>query len=100
MKLSLGTTENEGFYVVLKPEDRESSLAHYASSFTVFNIVFNFGNESFPINVITRKLPEVMLVMKTCDEAHSDKTNHDAMLSISVDVITKTRTHTCTRRDE
>jgi len=86
IKLSFGTAVDEGYCMVLKPEDSEPSLADSIGSLTVSNRVFNFGNESYPVNAIARMSPEAALVMQTCDDVRSDAINHDDIFSHSVDV--------------
>merc|ERR1711862_304029 len=73
IKLSFGTAVDEGYCMVLKPEDSEESLADSIGS--------------FPVNAIARMSPESALLMQTCDDVRSDAINNteDVLSSIDVD---------------
>ena len=75
IKLGFGTPVDEGYCMVLKPSDDLPSLAESIGSLAVANQVFNFGDDSFPVDAIARMSPESALHMQTCDEVRSDLTN-------------------------
>merc|ERR1711971_1001021 len=86
IKLSFGTAVDEGYCMVLKPEDSEPSLADSIGSLTVGNREFKFDNESFPVDAIARMSPESALLMQTCDDIRSDAIeNDDDNLIASID---------------
>merc|ERR1711862_804801 len=86
IKLSFGTAVDEGYCMVLKPEDSEESLADSIGSLTVANKVFTFANDSFPVNAIARMSPESALLMQTCDDVRSDAINNTEDILASIDV--------------
>merc|ERR1712157_572444 len=81
-----GTAVDEGYCMVLKPEDSEPSLADSIGSLIVGNRAFNFDNDSFPVDAIARMSPESALLMQTCDDVRSDAIeNDDDNLIASID---------------
>merc|ERR1712176_689018 len=77
IKLAFGTAVDEGYCMVLKPEDSEPSLADSIGSLIVGNRAFNFDNDSFPVDAIARMSPESALLMQTCDDVRSDAIEND-----------------------
>jgi len=75
IKLAFGTAVDEGYCMVFKPEDSLPSLADSIGSYTVGNKVFNFANDSYPVDAIARMSPEAALAMQTCDDVRSDARN-------------------------
>ena len=72
IKLAFGAAVDEGYCMVLKPEDSEPSLAESIGSLTVANQVFTFDNDSFSVNAVARMSPESAAHMQTCDDVRSD----------------------------
>lgn len=86
IKLAFGTAVDEGYCMVLKPEDSEPSLADSIGSLIVGNRAFNFDNDSFPVDAIARMSPESALLMQTCHDVRSDAIeNDDDNLIASID---------------
>ena len=75
IKLAFGTAVDEGYCMVLKPEDGEPSLKDSIGSLTVANKVFNFDEDSFPVNAIARMSPESAIHMQTCVDVRSEVTD-------------------------
>ena len=72
IKLGFGTAVDEGYCMILKPDDMEPSLAESIGSLTVANRVFEFDDDSFPVDAIARMSPESAVYMQTCDDVRSD----------------------------
>mmetsp|Transcript_16115 Transcript_16115/g.17771 ORF Transcript_16115/g.17771 Transcript_16115/m.17771 type:complete len:629 (-) Transcript_16115:371-2257(-) len=72
IKLGFGTAMDEGYCMILKPDDREPSLAESIGSLTVANRVFEFDDDSFPVDAIARMSPESAVYMQTCDDVRAD----------------------------
>jgi hypothetical protein len=75
IKRAFGTAMDEGYCMVLKPEDGEPSLKDSIGSLTVANKVFNFDEDSFPVNAIARMTPESAIHMQTCVDVRSEATD-------------------------
>jgi len=76
IKLALGTAVDEGYCMVLKPDESGPSLAESIGSLTVANQVFTFDKDSFPVNAIARMSPESAVHMQTCDDVRNDSINN------------------------
>jgi len=87
IKLAFGTAVDEGYCMVLKPEDTLPSLADSIGSLTVGNRQFIFDNDSFPVDAIARMSPESALLMQTCDDVRTDAIKNDdgALATIDAD---------------
>merc|ERR1712194_401590 len=85
IKLAFGTAVDEGYCMVLKPEDPLPSLADSIGSLTVGNRQFIFDNDSFPVDAIARMSPESALLMQTCDDVRSDAIENDDDLLARID---------------
>lgn len=72
MKLGYGLAVDEGYCLVLRPDDSEPSLAESISNLTVGNKQFKFDNDSFPVDAIARMSPESARFMQTCDDVRTD----------------------------
>ncbi len=75
IKLAFGTAVDEGYCMVLKPEDGQPSLKDTIGSLTVANKAFNFDEDSFPVNAIARMSPESAIHMQTCVDVRSEVTD-------------------------
>jgi len=75
IKLAFGTAVDEGYCMVLKPEDSEPSLKESIGSLTVANKEFEFDEDSFPVNAIARMSPESAIHMQTCVDVRSEVTD-------------------------
>jgi len=102
IKLGFGTAVDEGYCMVLRPEDSEPSLADSIGSVTVANQVFEFDNDAFPVNAIARMSPESALLMQTCDEVRSDAIDdqNDVLAAIDTDHDMKITKEEFTAADE
>jgi hypothetical protein len=96
IKLAFGLAVDEGYCLVLKPEDRESSLAEAIGSLAVANQNFTFHEDAFPVNAIARMSPESAPLMQTCDDVRADaidnKDDENVLVSMDSDhdmIITK-----------
>jgi len=85
IKLAFGTAVDEGYCMVLKPEDSEPSLADSIGNLQVGNRLFYFDNNSFPVDAIARMSPESALLMQTCDDVRSDAIENDDDLLARID---------------
>ena len=66
---------DEGYCMVLKPDDTEPSLAESIGSLTVANKVFEFESNSFPVDAIARMSPESSVHMQTCNDVRTELSN-------------------------
>jgi hypothetical protein len=71
IKLAFGTAVDEGYCMVLKPEDAELSLAESIGSLPVADKEFQFDYDSFPVNAIARMSPESANHMQSCNDVRS-----------------------------
>uniref|UniRef100_A0A7S2EKX3 EF-hand domain-containing protein n=1 Tax=Ditylum brightwellii TaxID=49249 RepID=A0A7S2EKX3_9STRA len=72
MMRGFGTAVDEGYCMVLKPDDTQPSLAESIGNLTVANQVFQFDSDSFPVDAIARMSPQSALHMQTCDDVRVD----------------------------
>ncbi|VEU36698.1 unnamed protein product [Pseudo-nitzschia multistriata] len=77
IKLGFGLAVDEGYCMVLKPEDSEPSLAESIGSLTVANQIFEYESDSFPVDAIARMSPESAPLMQTCDNVRADARDSD-----------------------
>ena len=96
IKLAFGLAVDEGYCLVLKPEDSEPSLAESIGSLAVANQNFTFDDDAFPVDAIARMSPESARLMQTCDDVRADaidnKDEDNVLVSVDSDhdmVITK-----------
>ena len=70
--------------MIFKPDDNLPSLKDSIGSLEVGNKVFNFANDSYPVDAIARMSPESAIVMQVCDDVRSDA-GGDLLTEIDVD---------------
>ena len=88
IKLAFGVAVDEGYCMVLKPDDKEPSLKESIGSLTVVNRIFSFDEDSFPVDAIARMSPESAVQMQTCDNVctHAINNPNDFNVLASYDI--------------
>ena len=72
IKSAFGTAVDEGYCMVLKPDDSKASLADSYGALPVGDVMFQFDNDAFPVDAIARMSPESALLMQSCSDVQAD----------------------------